>query len=88
MLNYIKANKPLTQFHNVNKFWLYDLLLLDILSKRNELGASIFGQMFQKNHPTKILKFLDEETTFLEDLSIQLKMPVGLFTKALLKRMF
>lgn len=88
LLNYIKANKPLTQFHNVNKFWLYDLLLLDILSKRNELGASIFGQMFQKNHPTKILKFLDEETTFLEDLSIQLKMPVGLFTKALLKRMF
>ena len=53
----------------MNKFWLYDLLLLDILSKRNELGASIFGQMFQKNHPTKILKFLDEETTFLEDLS-------------------
>ncbi|PQJ78519.1 lycopene cyclase family protein [Polaribacter porphyrae] len=86
LINFLKQNKPLTNFHKINKFWFYDLLLLDILSQKNELGSSIFGQMFQKNHPTQILKFLDEETSFLEDLSIQLKMPIGLFTKALFKR--
>ena len=62
--------------------------LLDILSQQNELGASIFGKMFQRNHPNQILKFLDEETSFLEDLKIQLKMPIRLFINALLKRIF
>jgi len=88
LIKYIKEGKSLTKFHKVTKFWLYDVLLLDILSQQNELGASIFGKMFQKSHPNQILKFLDEETSFLEDLKIQLKMPIWLFTKALLKRIF
>ena len=88
LINHIKQNKPLTQFHKVNKFWFYDLLLLDILSKKNHLGAFLFGKMFQKNHPKKILKFLDEETSIAEDLQIQLKMPPNNFIKALLQRVF
>ena len=88
LINHIKENKPLVNFHKIDKFWFYDLLLLDILSKKNHLGASIFGQMFQKNHPNKILKFLDEETSLKEDLSIQLKMPIFLFVKALFRRVF
>ena len=88
LIKHIQEGKSLTKFHKVKKFWLYDLLLLDILSQQNELGASIFGKMFQKNHPNQILKFLDEETSFLEDLKIQLKMPIRLFINALLKRIF
>ena len=88
LIKHIKEGKSLTKFHKVKKFWLYDLLLLDILSQQNELGASIFGKMFQRNHPNQILKFLDEETSFLEDLKIQLKMPIRLFINALLKRIF
>ena len=60
-------------------------MLLDIFSKKT-LGASIFGKMFQKNHPNQILKFLDEETSFLEDLKIQLKMPIWLFIKRFSKK--
>ena len=88
LIKHIKEGKSLTKFHKVTKFWLYDLLLLDILSQQNELGASIFGKMFQKSHPNQILKFLDEETSFLEDLKIQLKMPIWLFITALVKRIF
>jgi lycopene beta-cyclase len=88
LIKHIQEGKSLTKFHKVKKFWLYDLLLLDILSQQNELGASIFGKMFQRNHPNQILKFLDEETSFLEDLKIQLKMPIRLFINALLKRIF
>jgi len=88
LIKHIQEGKSLTKFHKVKKFWLYDLLLLDILSQQNELGASIFGKMFQRNHPNQILKFLDEETSFLEDLKIQLKMPIWLFINALLKRIF
>jgi len=86
LIEYIKQNKPLPKFHELNKFWFYDLLLLDILSKKNHLGAFLFGKMFQKNAPKQILKFLDEDTSLAEDLQIQLKMPPINFIKALLIR--
>lgn len=82
LINYIKKNKPLPKFHKINKFWFYDLLLLDILFKKNHIGAFIFGKMFQKTPPKQILKFLDEDTSLLEDLQIQLKLPIINFIKA------
>lgn len=82
LINYIKKNKPLPKFHKINKFWFYDLLLLDILFKKNHIGAFIFGKMFQKTTPKQILKFLDEDTSLLEDLQIQLKLPIINFIKA------
>ena len=88
LIDYLKKEKPLKSFHKKNKFWLYDLLLLDILHEKNYLGATIFGYMFKNNKPRKILKFLDEETTLLEDLKIQLKMPPYQFVRALLRRIF
>lgn len=88
LVNHLKQGKPLTKFHKVNKFWFYDLLLLDILSKKKYIGAFLFGKMFQKNEPKQILKFLDEETSLTEDLQIQLKMPPSNFIKALFKRIF
>jgi len=44
--------------------------------------------MFKKNKSERIFKFLDEQTTFLEELKIMLSFPVGLFVKALWKRIF
>lgn len=86
LIEYIKQNRSLPKFHQLNKFWFYDLLLLDILYKKNHLGAFLFGKMFQKNAPKQILKFLDEDTSLAEDLQIQLKMPPINFIKALLVR--
>jgi len=80
-----------TDFRNVfkrNKFWFYDLLLLDILSTKNELGATIFSALFTKGNPTVIFKFLDEETSFLEDIKVIWKCPKKIFIQALLKRIF
>ena len=88
LVNHIKKNKPFPKFHKTNKFWFYDLLLLDILSKKNHLGAFIFGKMFQRNTPKQILKFLDEDTSLLEDLQIQLKLPIIIFMKAAFARIF
>jgi lycopene beta-cyclase len=86
LINYIKKNKPLPKFHKTNKFWFYDLLLLDILFKKNHIGAFIFGKMFQKTAPTQILKFLDEDTSLSEDFRIQSKLPIIHFIKAGLSR--
>jgi len=74
------------KFQKRNKFWFYDLLLLDILDKKNHVGSTIFSSMFKKGNPSLIFKFLDEETSFSEDIQVILKCPTGLFLKALFSR--
>ena len=82
---FLQKETDFRKFHRKNKFWFYDLLLLDILDRKNELGASIFSSMFKKGNPALIFKFLDEETSFIEDIQVILKCPKILFIKALLK---
>ena len=74
------------KFHKKDKFWFYDLLFLDVLYRRNDLGSSVFSSLFKKGNPTLIFKFLDEETSFSEDLQVMLKCPKWLFIKAFLGR--
>lgn len=88
LVQFLASDSDFRKFHKRDKFWLYDLLLLDILNKKNHLGATIFSSMFQKGNATIIFKFLDEETSFLEDLQVIWKCPKGLFVKALLMRIF
>ena len=78
----------LKDFHQKNRFWFYDLLLLDILYRHNELGSSIFSSLFKKGNPALIFKFLDEETTLLEDFQVILKCPKVPFIKALFRVVF
>lgn len=88
LLQWLKEEKPLDAFHKRDKFWFYDLLLLDILYEKNQLGAKIFSEMFKKTPAQKILKFLDNETSFKEDLQIILKMSPYQFIRALCRRVF
>lgn len=88
LISFLEDNSDFRKFQKRDKFWFYDLLLLDILDKKNHLGSTIFSSMFQKGNATVIFKFLDEETTFLEDLKVIWKCPKGLFVKALFNRIF
>lgn len=78
----------MTKFHKKNRFWFYDLLLLDILYRQNELGSAIFSSLFRKGYPALIFKFLDEETTLIEDFKVILKCPKIPFIKALFRVIF
>jgi lycopene beta-cyclase len=88
LINFLSNENDFRKFHKMDKFWFYDLLFLDVLFKRNDLGSTVFSALFQKGNPTLIFKFLDEETTFWEDLQVIWKCPKGLFIKALFGRMF
>ena len=88
LASFLKTGKDFRAFHQKDKFWLYDLLLLDILDQKNELGGSIFSALFKKGNTTLIFKFLDEETSFWEDLQVIWKCPKALFIQALIKRIF
>lgn len=86
LVAFLNKESDLRKFHKTNKFWFYDLLLLDILDQKNHLGSTIFSSMFKKGNPSLIFKFLDEETSFLEDLQVIWKCPKMLFIKALFAR--
>lgn len=78
----------MTSFHKKNRFWFYDLLLLDILYRHNEIGSTIFSSLFRKGNPKLIFKFLDEETSLIEDVKVILKCPKIPFLKALFRVIF
>ena len=88
LVQFLKSESDFTKFHKKDKFWFYDLLLLDILSSKNQLGSKIFSSMFKKGNSTVIFKFLDEETSFSEDLQVIWRCPKMLFVKALFGRIF
>ena len=88
LVAFLQRETNFTKFHKQNKFWIYDLLLLDILDRKNESGSSIFSSMFKKGKPTLIFKFLDEETTLLEDIQVILKCPKVPFIQALFHAIF
>lgn len=85
-----KSNNSLNmkEFHKKSRFWFYDLLLLDILYRHNEIGSSVFSSLFKKGNPELIFRFLDEETNIIEDLQVILKCPKVPFIKALFRVIF
>jgi lycopene beta-cyclase len=88
LVQFLKTQNDFRKFHKKDRFWFYDLLFLDVLDRRNDLGPTVFSSLFKKGNPTLIFKFLDEETSFSEDLQIIRKCPKGLFIRALLGRVF
>jgi lycopene beta-cyclase len=54
-------------------------MLLQIIKTEPERIQDVMGKLFRNNELTTILKFLDEETSVLEDLKIFTKLPIPLF---------
>lgn len=88
LVRFLQTKQDFTKFHKINKFWFYDLLLIDILYQTNQFGSAIFSSMFKTGRASLIFKFLDEETSIWEDLQVIWLCPKGLFIKALFKRIF
>lgn len=88
LVQFLQTQTDFRKFHKKNKFWFYDLLFLDVLNRRNDLGSNVFSALFKKGNTTLIFKFLDEETSLWEDLQVIRKCPKVLFIRALLGRVF
>lgn len=83
---FVQSDSDFRKFHKKDKYWFYDLLLLDILNAKNHLGSTIFSSMFRKGNPDLIFRFLDENTSFWDDLKVIWKCPKWVFIIALIKR--
>ncbi|OWP64692.1 Lycopene cyclase [Hymenobacter amundsenii] len=65
------------------QFRLFDTLLLDIMQRRGELTRDIFSQLFQRNPVERIFDFLDERTTWQENLQIMNSVMPGPFLRSI-----
>jgi lycopene beta-cyclase len=86
LVAFIERHNDFTKFHKRDKFWIYDLLFIDVLFKNNALGSKVFSSLFKKGNPVLIFRFLDEETSLIDDLKVMWKCPKIPFMKALFKR--
>jgi lycopene beta-cyclase len=76
-------SKPLVQ----KRFTFYDSVLLHVLHHQTMPGAAIFAEMFKKNKPQQVLKFLDNETTAPEEFAIINSLPSAPFFKAAMRQL-
>jgi lycopene beta-cyclase len=68
------------------RFRFYDNTFLHILYHNKLPGKKIFTQLFKKNKPQQVLKFLDNESSLAEELKIISTLPAIPFLKAALKQ--
>lgn len=59
-----------------------DRVLLNVLRTKKHSAADVFTQLFKRNETAQVLRFLDEESDFAEDLRIMQSVPLAPFTKA------
>jgi lycopene beta-cyclase len=59
-----------------------DSVLLNVLLTKKHPADDVFTALFAKNKTEQVLKFLDEDTSFAEDLQIMKTVPINAFVKA------
>ncbi len=74
-----------TRPYTRKRFLYYDTLLLRILKNKPGKGLKIFYLLFENTKFLDVLKFLDEETSFREDIRIFSKLPKWELIKAIFK---
>ena len=64
-------------------FRVFDSIFLRVLANQNGLGRRIFSDLFRQLPPALVLRFLDEDSTFAENLRLVSAPPTRPFLKAL-----
>ncbi|MDO7884786.1 lycopene cyclase family protein [Hymenobacter cheonanensis] len=65
------------------QFRLFDTLLLDIMQRRGEMTRDIFQQLFEHNPVGRIFQFLDEKTSWADNLRIMNSVAPGPFMRSI-----
>jgi len=77
-----------TKFHTTNRFYWYDRLFISVLYDENNLGKTVFRSLFTKSKTNEVLRFLNEESSLLQELRIISACPKRPFLMALLRLLF
>jgi lycopene beta-cyclase len=61
------------------QFHWFDTLLLDIMQRQGETTRDLFAQLFKRNPVERVLRFLDEKTSWADNLRIMNSVSAGPF---------
>jgi lycopene beta-cyclase len=64
---------------------LYDSAMLHVLQKQTYPGDQLFSRLFQHNPPLRLLRFLNGESSILEELRLGATAPTLVFMRAVLE---
>jgi lycopene beta-cyclase len=67
---HLKKGASLKSFHSKTRFAFYDAVMLDVLYRRNDVGAAFFTSVYQHNSIERVFRFLNEESSLVEELQI------------------
>ena len=81
----IKTNKLPSKGLFKSRYKFYDKVFLKVLKDENHKGEWIFQQFYDKNSIQTMFRFLDEESTFFEELKIMWSLFSWSFIKAFFK---
>ncbi|HAK11552.1 MAG TPA: lycopene cyclase [Chitinophagaceae bacterium] len=85
----VKGEQPNQRFaFQDKKFLLYDSTLLHVLTRKQMPGDAIFSAIFQKNPMQRVLRFLENRSSLMDDLQIMRSVPTHIFMPAAIKEMF
>lgn len=84
----LKCNDRASKNLNNKKHQFYDAIFLKVLKDENDKGEWIFEQFYSKNSISGMFNFLDEESSFLEELKIMHSLFSFSFIKAFFKTLF
>jgi lycopene beta-cyclase len=86
--NLVEGNNLIQQTSFKNKYYQWtDRTLIDVLLSNKLTGKDVFTKMFQKVPAEKILAFLGNESSFLEDLKVFSSFPVKPFLTSGIKNL-
>lgn len=90
LVDCIIQGKPMSKSYDglMGRFSMYDKTMLHAMLKGGVSGTEIFSDLFGKKKASLILKFLNHETSFAEELNIFTAPPWWPFTKAFFREVF
>lgn len=85
LIQFLKSNKTVYHKSSSLKFKHYDSIFLEVLSKENDYGEQLFYTMYKNNTIKTIFRFLDEKTSFYEDLKVIVNLSSKPFIRAFIR---
>lgn len=77
------AETPFPTAYHRKRLAFYDKILMRVLAMEPQIGKKVFQQLFKKRQTREVLRFLDEETNFWQEIRILSILPYRPFLKAL-----
>lgn len=87
LVNHLIAGK-LKMSNYSKRFAFYDSIFLNVLVKKIVPGETIFMNLFSKNNPYSVFRFMDKKSSIFEDLKIISALPFRPFLKAAFNYLF